>query len=201
MVISAAASECQPRIKSYPVSSPKELESSKVFQRSPIAMDSNDNLGGKPAVSSSFLYKNKFNGNFSEDGDEAEIDTSDDAGTMNNDTETDAITLKTLTSRQKIPPEQEQPELEQLPLSSFVRTKSVPDSRFSGFLRVLARSLQHCSVRIAAGFGLSRQPNAWYKNCWNTPGSQTQRIHRGVITLAPESMATMPRGIASSTTL
>ncbi|KAH8289420.1 hypothetical protein KR054_005011 [Drosophila jambulina] len=243
MDLSLALRECQPRISTYSVSTLKleprnysrDLDSSKLCLRSPIPMDSNDNLGRKQ-VRCNFLYRNLFHSSFKEEN--YVVDTS-----MKKDTETeadleaDAITLTTSTaSRRNIPAkeqkddvkqkdhlekmeeqehqqeqQQEQEELmeqqelpEPLPTGSFVRPKSVPDSKFSGFLRVLARSLEHCSGRIAAGFGLSRQQTAWYKHCWHTPGSQSQRIHG--LGCQSKSLITVPtfearRSLPSSTTL
>ncbi|XP_044317248.1 uncharacterized protein LOC123038001 [Drosophila rhopaloa] len=96
------------------------------------------------------------------------------------------------------------------PLNSFLYPEPIPSNRFGGFLRALARSLQHCSMRIAAGFGLSRQQAAWYKNCWNTPGSQSKSVHLlsrqtkirqvSVPSLVSKSQAN-PRSVTSSTTL
>lgn len=43
-------------------------------------------------------------------------------------------------------------------------------ARWSRMLRVLSRCIVYCSVRIAAGFGISRQQSGWYKHCWDTPG-------------------------------
>lgn len=157
--------ERRPRIESYypmaslqlgPRTSVNETGGSKIFLRSPIPMDSNESLGRKP-VKCNFLYRNEYHSSY-----DGEVD-SDDA------TDEDAVTV-TPDSWQKMPKEKT--------LGSFVRPKPVPSSRFSGFLRVLARSLHHCSVRIAAGFGLSRQPNAWYKHCWHTHGSQSRGMHR-----------------------
>ncbi|XP_041566661.1 uncharacterized protein LOC121467949 [Drosophila elegans] len=96
-------------------------------------------------------------------------------------------------------------------LNSFVYPEPIPSNRLGGFLRALARSLHHCSMRIAAGFGLSRQQAAWYKNCWNTrPDSQPKGInllctHKKIEEHSAPNLnsktQTEPRKIASSTTL
>ncbi|KAH8245566.1 hypothetical protein KR032_012086 [Drosophila birchii] len=223
MAMSLAVRECQPRISNYPVpplqldastTASKEMDSSILCLRSPLPMDSNDDLGRKQ-IRCNFLYRNQFHSSFSDAGCEVFTSSSDEAtSTMKNDTEAeaDAVTLTTSRSRQNVSPEEEQQvqqeEQEQQKFSSFIRPKAVPDTKCSSFLRVLARSLETCSVRIAAGFGLSRQQTAWYKHCWHTPGSQSQRIHnlachsRSIITLpSPTSMATIPRNLLSSTTL
>lgn len=44
------------------------------------------------------------------------------------------------------------------------------NTRWGRMLRVLSRCIVYCSVRIAAGFGISRQQSGWYKHCWDTPG-------------------------------
>ncbi|KAH8393015.1 hypothetical protein KR200_000154 [Drosophila serrata] len=218
--MSLVVRECQPRISNYQVSSlqletrndPKDIDSSSLCVRSPIPMDSNDNLGRKQ-IRCNFLYRNQFHSSFLGNGNEREVD----AISMKNDTEADAdaVTLATLTSRQNISLQreeevrvlQEQQGQEQvLPSGTFIRPKTVPDSKCSGFLRVLARSLEHCSERIAAGFGLSRQQTAWYKHCWHTPGTESQRIHelgcqpRSMIFM-PVTEDLMPTSTPSSTTL
>lgn len=45
-----------------------------------------------------------------------------------------------------------------------------PYTRWDRMLRLLSRCIVYCSVRIAAGFGISRQQSGWYKHCWDTPG-------------------------------
>lgn len=45
-----------------------------------------------------------------------------------------------------------------------------PNTRWDRVLRLLSRCIVYCSVRIAAGFGISRQQSGWYKHCWDTPG-------------------------------
>lgn len=44
------------------------------------------------------------------------------------------------------------------------------NTRWDRVLRMLSRCIVYCSVRIAAGFGISRQQSGWYKHCWDTPG-------------------------------
>ncbi|KAH8394420.1 hypothetical protein KR222_005013 [Zaprionus bogoriensis] len=51
-----------------------------------------------------------------------------------------------------------------------------PDTRWGRMLRVLSRCIVYCSVRVAAGFGISRQQAGWYKHCWDTPGSRPRDI-------------------------
>ncbi|KAH8244718.1 hypothetical protein KR038_001265 [Drosophila bunnanda] len=213
MAMSLAVRECQPRISNYQVSSvqvearndPKEIDISKLCLRSPIPIDSTDNLGRKQ-IRCNFLYRNQFHSSFLDNG---EVDII----SLKNDTESDAITLTAPASRQSIPLKQDLRELQKEepkeplpPPGSFIHPKPVPDSKCSGFLRVLVRSLEHCSERIAAGFGLSRQQTAWYKHCWHTPGSQSQRIHqlgcqhRSMIVM-PMIEPIMPMGTPSSSTL
>ncbi|XP_039153187.1 uncharacterized protein LOC120285324 [Drosophila simulans] len=63
------------------------------------------------------------------------------------------------------------------PLNNFALPDSIPSNRFGGFLHVLSRSLYHSLARIATGIGLKHQQTAWYKNCWQSPGSKPKSAH------------------------
>ncbi|XP_041673796.1 uncharacterized protein LOC121529859 [Drosophila eugracilis] len=96
--------------------------------------------------------------------------------------------------------------VQRLPRSpnSFALPEPLPSHRFGSFLRVLGKSLHHCSLRIAAGFGLSRQQSAWYKNCWQSPGSQPKGIHLARQVTVPSRLSKIQAksgNVESSTTL
>nr|XP_036677193.1 uncharacterized protein LOC118878405 [Drosophila suzukii]XP_036677194.1 uncharacterized protein LOC118878405 [Drosophila suzukii] len=178
--------EYQTRRHSSSKSSDSEPSGSGKYLKSlQIGSDSTETLGLEPSASS-LQYRNCSP---SDNGYDAGADT-DDACDDGLD-ETALMYLKA----QRRPPQT---------LNSFVLPEPIPSHRFGGFLRLLARSLHQCSMGIAAGFGLSRQQAAWYKNCWQSPGSQPKGIHLmgqfsepGAISKTP----TKPRSTESSTTL
>ncbi|XP_044252051.1 uncharacterized protein [Drosophila takahashii] len=141
--------------------------------------DSIETLGAMPSASSVQFP----NCSSSDNGYDAGADT-DDAG----DDGMDEAAMMQLRSRKR----------PHIPLNSFVLPEPIPSHRSGGFLRLLARSLHQCSMGIAAGFGLSRQQAAWYKNCWQSPGSQPKGVHlMGNFSKIPVKS----RKIESSTTL
>ncbi|XP_043066015.1 uncharacterized protein [Drosophila bipectinata] len=123
-------------------------------------VDSVESLGaeGSPGTCN-ILYKNSLQVTGTDKGYEPGADSTDDWE------DADKLEIKNRTVR----PDQ----------CGVLETQSRPDlvpgTRLGGFLRVLARSLQHCSLSIAAGFGLSHQHTAWYKHCWHSPSSTQTR--------------------------
>ncbi|XP_037727492.1 uncharacterized protein LOC119558240 [Drosophila subpulchrella] len=193
-----AVRERKPRIRSNPKvglqtrrassskSSDSEPSGSRKYLRSPqISRDSIETLGQEPSAPS-FQYRNCSP---SDNGYDAGADTDDACDDGLNES-----ALMYLKAQRRSPQT----------LNSFVLPKPIPSHRFGGFLRLLARSLHQCSMGIAAGFGLSRQQAAWYKNCWQSPGSQPKSIHLMGQFSEPSAISktpTKPRSIDSSTTL
>ncbi|XP_043063480.1 uncharacterized protein LOC122319782 [Drosophila ficusphila] len=178
-----------PRSKSFdslPSGSKRYLNKSYLYR------DSADTFERRSS-SSNDQYRNCMNSTRSENGYEAGLDTDDAI-----DEDRDSIAAAYLRSRSRLSS-----------LNSFVQPEPIPSHRFGRFFRALGRSLHHCSLRIAAGFGLSHQQAAWYKNCWQSPGSRPKGIHllgpqRLINHSIPNSRANSPekpRAIESSTTL
>ncbi|XP_039232150.1 uncharacterized protein LOC120321930 [Drosophila yakuba] len=90
-----------------------------------------------------------------------------------------------------------------IPLNNYVLPESIPSHRFGGFLHVLCRSLYRSLARMATGVGLSHQQTAWYKHCWQTPGSKPKSVHL-MDSSAPRLIAKIPaksQNSESSTTM
>ncbi|XP_039498233.1 uncharacterized protein LOC120455831 [Drosophila santomea] len=90
-----------------------------------------------------------------------------------------------------------------IPLNNYVLPESIPSHRFGGFLHVLCRSLYRSLARMATGVGLRHQHTAWYKNCWQSPGSKPKSVHL-MDSSAPRLIAKIPpksQNSESSTTM
>ncbi|XP_043660988.1 uncharacterized protein LOC122625134 [Drosophila teissieri] len=90
-----------------------------------------------------------------------------------------------------------------IPLNNYVLPESIPSHRFGGFLHVLSRSLYRSLARMATGLGLRHQQSAWYKNCWQSPGSKPKSVHL-MDPSAPSLLAKLPpnpQNSESSTTM
>lgn len=85
------------------------------------------------------------------------------------------------------------------PLNNFVLPDPIPSHRFGGFLNVLSRSFYQSLARIATGIGLRHQQTAWYKNCWQSPGSKPKSVHL-MDPSAPKLVAPKHQNSDSSTT-
>ncbi|XP_043949494.1 uncharacterized protein LOC122818660 [Drosophila biarmipes] len=183
-----AVRERKPRIRRASSSKSSDSEPSgsrKYLAGVLISRDSSETLGLEPSASS-FQYRNCSP---SDNGYDAGADTDDAC-----DDGLDEAALMNLKAQRRT----------SQTLNSFVLPEPIPSHRFGGFLRLLGRSLHQCSMGIAAGLGLSRQQAAWYKNCWQSPGSQPRGIHlMGQFSepSAPSKIPARPRSIESSTTL